>query len=142
MAALEGAIPFEDITVGQTARYAKTVTEADILLFGAVSGDTNPVHFNEEVARGTMFKGRIAHGMLSAGLISTVIGTRLPGPGAIYLAQNLKFTAPVRAGDTVEARVEVVEKIAEKRRLKLATTAWVGETRVIDGDALVWVPED
>ncbi len=138
--ALEGAVPYEQISVGDTARFAKTVTEADILLFGAVSGDTNPVHFNEEIASQTMFKGRIAHGMLSAGFISTVLGTRLPGPGAIYMSQSLKFTAPVKPGDTVTATVEVIEKIEEKRRLKCKTTCTVGDTIVIDGEAMVWVP--
>jgi 3-hydroxybutyryl-CoA dehydratase len=95
----------EDIEVGMSASYSKTVTEADILLFSGVSGDTNPVHLDQEFAAATMFKGRIAHGMLSASLLSTVFGTKLPGPGCIYLTQNLRFKAPVRAGDTVLARL-------------------------------------
>ena len=131
---------FEDLAVGQTAVFSKTVTEADIVLFAAVSGDTNPVHVNEEYARETMFKGRIAHGMLSASLISTVFGTKLPGPGCIYIAQNLKFKAPVKIGDTVVAKVEVTELFPEKKRANFKTTVSVGSTVVIDGDATLMVP--
>jgi 3-hydroxybutyryl-CoA dehydratase len=131
---------FEDLAVGQTAVFAKTVTEADIVLFAAVSGDTNPVHVNEEYASQTMFKGRIAHGMLSASLISTVFGTKLPGPGCIYIAQNLKFKAPVKIGDTVVAKVEVTELMPEKKRASFKTTVSVGTTVVIDGDATLMVP--
>jgi 3-hydroxybutyryl-CoA dehydratase len=130
----------EDITVGQTASYAKTVTEADIVLFAGVSGDTNPVHLNQDFAAKTMFKGRIAHGMLSAGFISTVLGTRLPGPGAIYLSQSLRFKAPVRPGDTVVARATVTAIVPDKRRVTLATTCQVGDTVVIEGEAVVMVP--
>jgi len=130
----------EDLAVGMTAAFAKTVTEADILMFAGVSGDTNPVHLNEEYARETMFKGRIAHGMLSAALISTVLGTRLPGPGAIYMTQNLRFRAPVRIGDTVTARVTVTELFPEKRRVAVKTECRVGSLVVIDGDALLMVP--
>ncbi|EWY41058.1 MaoC family dehydratase [Skermanella stibiiresistens SB22] len=130
----------EDIFVGQTAVYARTVTEADIVLYAGVSGDTNPVHLNQEFASTTMFKGRIAHGMLTASLISTVLGTKLPGPGCIYLSQNLKFKAPVRIGDTVQARVTVTEIIAEKRRVAVKTVCTVAGTVVIDGDALLMVP--
>ena len=95
----------EDLEPGMTAAFGKTITDADILMFAGVSGDTNPVHLNEEFAMGTPFQGRIAHGMLTASLISTVLGTKLPGPGCVYLSQNLKFLAPVRAGDTVRAEV-------------------------------------
>ena len=130
----------EDLAVGMTAVYAKTVTDADIVLFAGISGDVNPVHLNQEFAAGTMFEGHIAHGMLSASFISTVIGTKLPGPGAIYLAQNLKFKAPVRAGDTVLARVTVTEIIADKRRIALKTVCSVGDKVVIDGDAVIMVP--
>lgn len=130
----------EDLAVGMTAAYAKTVTDADIVLFAGISGDVNPVHLNQEFAAGTMFEGRIAHGMLSASFISTVIGTKLPGPGAIYLAQNLKFKAPVRSGDTVQARVTVTEIQADKRRVALKTVCTVGDKVVIDGDALIMVP--
>ncbi len=130
----------EDLEVGMTAVYAKTVTEADIALFAGISGDINPVHLNHEFASETIFEGRIAHGMLTASFISTVIGTRLPGPGCIYINQNLKFRAPVRAGDRVEATATVTEIIPEKRRIALKTTCAVGDTLVIDGDALIMVP--
>lgn len=130
----------EDLSVGMTAVYAKTITDADIVLFAGVSGDTNPVHLNEAYARTTMFGGRIAHGMLSASLISTVMGTRLPGPGCLYLSQNLRFVAPVRVGDTVLARVTVAEVWPEKRRARMRTVCTVGETAVVEGEALVWVP--
>ena len=130
----------EDLAVGMTASFAKTVTEADIVLFAGVSGDTNPVHLNQEYASSTMFQGRIAHGMLSAGFISAVLGTKLPGPGCIYMSQNLKFKAPVRAGDTVTARATVTELIPEKRRVVVRTVCTVGETVVIEGEALLMVP--
>ncbi len=132
---------FDEIKLGQTAIFGKTVTEADILTFAAVSGDTNPVHLNEDFAKPTMFKTRIAHGMLSASFISTVIGTKLPGPGCIYVSQSLRFKAPVRIGDTVTARAEVIGLIPEKRRLKLKTTCHCGETVVIDGEAEVLIPK-
>ncbi|MBF0353933.1 MAG: MaoC family dehydratase [Alphaproteobacteria bacterium] len=134
-------LDFDEIKLGQTAIFGKTVTEADILTFAAVSGDTNPVHLNEEFARPTMFKTRIAHGMLSASFISTVIGTKLPGPGCIYVSQSLRFKAPVKIGDTVIARAEVTELNPEKRRLKLKTTCHCGETVVIDGEAEVFIPK-
>jgi 3-hydroxybutyryl-CoA dehydratase len=130
----------EDIFVGQTAVYAKTVTETDVIMFAGVSGDTNPVHLNDEYAATTQFKGRIAHGILTASFISTVLGTRLPGPGCIYLSQNLKFKAPVRIGDTVCARVTVTEVVTEKRRILVKTVVSVGDTVVIDGDAMLMVP--
>ena len=131
---------FEDLSVGQTATYAKTVTEADVVLFAGISGDTNPVHINEEFASQTMFKGRIAHGMLSVGFISTIFGTKLPGPGAIYISQNLRFKAPVKIGDTVVAKVELTELVPEKKRASFKTTCTVGTTVVIDGEATIMVP--
>ena len=131
---------FEELSVGQSAVFGKTVTEADIVLFAGISGDTNPVHLNEEFASTTMFKGRIAHGMLSAGFISTVFGTKLPGPGCIYLSQSLKFKAPVKIGDTVVAKVELVELFPEKKRASFKTTVTVGSTVVIDGDASLMIP--
>lgn len=131
---------FEDLQVGNSAAFEKTVTEADIQAFAAISGDTNPVHLDEEYARGTMFKGRIAHGLLSAGFISTVFGTKLPGPGSIYISQNLRFKAPVRIGDTVEARVEVKELLPEKKRAVFTTTCKVGDRVVIEGEATLMVP--
>lgn len=131
---------FEDLTVGMSASVSRTVSEADILMFAGVSGDTNPVHLDQEFAASTMFGGRIAHGMLSAGLISAVFGTRLPGPGCIYLSQNLKFKAPVKIGDTVVARVTVKELKAEKRRAVFSTICTVGDTVVLDGEAELLVP--
>ncbi len=130
----------EDLKVGMSAAYAKTVTDADIALFAGISGDINPVHLNHQFASETVFEGRIAHGMLTASLISTVIGTRMPGPGCIYISQNLKFKAAVRAGDRVTARATVTEIFPEKRRIALRTTCAVGDTLVVDGDALIMVP--
>mgnify|MGYP002382058919 CR=1 FL=1 len=131
---------FEELSVGQSAVYARTVTEADILMFAGVSGDYNPVHINEELAASTMFGGRIAHGMLSAGFISTVLGTKLPGPGCIYLSQTLKFMAPVRAGDTVRAEVTITSIERERRRVTFATVCKVGGKSVLEGEALTMVP--
>jgi 3-hydroxybutyryl-CoA dehydratase len=128
---------FEDLVVGMTATFAKTITEADIVLFASVSGDNNAMHINEEFAQSTQFKGRIAHGMLSASVISAAIAGRLPGPGTIYLSQNLRFKAPVRPGDTVHAIVTINELMPEKRRVSLTTVCTVGGKVVIDGDALV-----
>ncbi len=139
MAELHG-LYLEDLKVGMTAVYAKTITDADIVLFAGISGDINPVHLNHEFASETMFEGRIAHGMLSASFISTVIGTKLPGPGAIYLSQTLKFKAPVRAGDTVQARTTITELVPDKRRVAMRTVCSVGDKVVIEGDALVMVP--
>lgn len=131
---------FEELSVGQAAVFGKTVTEADIAAFAGVSGDTNPVHLNEEYAKGTMFKGRIAHGMLSAAFISTVFGTKLPGPGCIYVSQLLKFKAPVKIGDTVMARVEVTALNADKKFATFKTTCSVGDKVVLDGEATLMVP--
>ena len=127
----------EDISVGMSAETAKTISEADILLFTAVSTDTNAVHLDEEYGKTTMFGGRIAHGMLSASLLSAVLGTRLPGPGVIYLGQSLRFKAPVRIGDTVHAKVTVKEVIVNKARVVLDTVCTVGGKVVIDGEATV-----
>ncbi len=129
----------EDMEVGMTAIYAKTVTEADIVMFAGISGDTNPVHLDAHFADQTVFKGRIAHGMLSASFISTVLGTRLPGPGCIYLSQNLKFRAPVKAGETVTARVTVKDVNRDNKRVVVDTVCTVGDTVVIDGEALLLV---
>jgi 3-hydroxybutyryl-CoA dehydratase len=129
----------EDLETGMTASYAKTVTDADITLFAGVSGDTNPVHLDDNFAAQTQFKQRIAHGMLSASFISAVFGTRLPGPGAIYMSQTLRFKAPVRVGDTVEARVTVREIIAEKKRVLFDTLCFVAGEVVLEGDACLMV---
>jgi 3-hydroxybutyryl-CoA dehydratase len=131
---------FEDLSVGMTASYGKTVTEADILMYAGVSGDTNPLHLNREFAAQTPFGECIAHGMLSAGFISTVVGTKLPGPGGIYISQNLRFKAPVKVGDTVMARIEITELIPEKKRAMFKTQCLVGDTVVIDGEAQIMVP--
>jgi 3-hydroxybutyryl-CoA dehydratase len=134
---------FDELVVGQAATVERTVTDGDVVAYAGITGDDNPVHLDEEVAAKSRFGGRIAHGMLSAGFISAAIGTRLPGPGSIYLGQTLKFTAPVRIGDTVTTRVEVIELVPEKRRVKLGTRCanQHGET-VIEGEALVMVPDE
>ncbi|MBP5858301.1 MaoC family dehydratase [Marivibrio halodurans] len=129
----------EDLSVGMSAAFAKTITEADIVMFSGVTGDMNPVHVNEDFARDTMFKGRIAHGMLTASLISTVLGMKMPGPGCIYLSQDLKFLAPVRAGDTVTAHAIITDIIPEKKRIVCKTTASIGEKIVCDGEAKMMV---
>lgn len=129
----------EDLTVGMSKIYSKTISEADIVMFAGISGDTNPVHLNRLFAEGTVFKERIAHGMLSASFISTVLGTQLPGPGCIYLSQSLNFRAPVKAGDTVVARATVRAIDREKRRVTLETVCSVGDTVVIEGEALAMV---
>jgi 3-hydroxybutyryl-CoA dehydratase len=131
----------EDLTVGRTAQFAKTITEADVTLFAGVTGDFNPVHVDAVAAAKTRFGGRIAHGMLSAGLISAAIANRLPGPGSIYLGQTLRFTLPVRIGDTITATITVSELLT-KRRVKLATTCTNqnGET-VLEGEATVMLDE-
>jgi 3-hydroxybutyryl-CoA dehydratase len=134
------SMQFEDLALGQTASLGKTITEADILLFAAVSTDVNPVHINAEVARDSIFGGRVAHGMLSAGLISAVLGTRLPGPGTIYLGQTLRFRAPVRIGDTVTATVEITALDSQKKRATLKTVCAVDGKPVIEGEAQVQVP--
>ncbi|MCF8109416.1 MAG: MaoC family dehydratase [Desulfohalobiaceae bacterium] len=131
-----------ELEVGQQAEFAKTVSEADVYLYAGISGDLNPAHVNEVYAGQTMFKGRIAHGMLSGGFISAVIGMQLPGPGTIYMKQEFRFLAPVRIGDTITARVEVLEKITEKNRVRLKTTCVNQEEKtVIDGEALVMPPK-
>ncbi len=135
-----GITTFEDMAVGMTASFSKTVTDADLVLFVGVSGDTNPVHLDEDYAGGTMFKGRVAHGALTASFISTVLGTKLPGPGSIYVAQTLKFKAPVRVGDTVTARVEVVSLVPERKFVVFKTQCFVRETLVIDGEATMKLP--
>lgn len=129
----------EDLEVGMSAEFAKTITEADILMFSGVSGDTNPVHLDEEFANGTPFKGRIAHGILTASLISTVIGTKLPGPGCIYMNQSLKFLAPVRSGQTVRASATIKEVNQERRRCTIETVCTVGGEKVVDGEATIMV---
>ncbi len=130
----------EDLTVGQSAELVRTVGEADIEAFAAVTGDNNPVHLDAAFAATTSFGERIAHGMLSAGYISAVIGTQLPGPGAIYLSQALRFKRPVKIGDAVTARATITEIDQAKARVTLATVCLVGGKPVLDGEALIMVP--
>ena len=131
---------FEDLEEGMTDVFAKTITDADIIIFAGISGDTNPVHLNHEFASKTMFEGRIAHGMLTASFISTVIGTKMPGAGCIYVSQNLRFKAPVRSGETVTATCTVTKLIPEKRLIELKTVCTVSGKPVVDGEATIMVP--
>jgi 3-hydroxybutyryl-CoA dehydratase len=129
----------EDLVVGMSASYFHTLTEADVIDFADLTGDHNPLHLDEAFAKKTRFKGRITHGMLTAAILSTAVAI-MPGPGTIYLSQSLSFRAPVRIGDTVEAQVTVTEIDAAKKRVKLKTVCRVGDTVVLDGEALVLVP--
>jgi 3-hydroxybutyryl-CoA dehydratase len=130
-----------EIQVGDAAEFAKTVSETDVYLYAGISGDFNPAHVNAEDAAKGMFKQRIAHGMLTAGFISTILGTQLPGPGTIYMKQSLAFLAPVFFGDTITARAEVVETIPEKNRVRLKTTCTnQAGKKVLDGEATVMAP--
>lgn len=131
---------FDELSVGQSAQITRVVGAADIEAFAEVSGDTNPVHLDEAYAQTTTFGGRIAHGMLTAAYISAVLGTRLPGPGAIYLSQSLRFRRPVKIGDPVTATVTVKALDPAKGRATLATACQVGGKTVVDGEALVMVP--
>jgi 3-hydroxybutyryl-CoA dehydratase len=135
-----GTIYLEDLTIGLSRSITKVIDEHAINLFAQVSEDRNPLHLDDAAGKASIFKTRIAHGMLSAGLFSALIGERLPGHGSIYMSQNLRFTAPVRIGDTVTATVTVTNIIPDKRRVALDCIARVGETTVITGDALVLAP--
>jgi 3-hydroxybutyryl-CoA dehydratase len=131
---------YDRLQVGETAEFSKTFSESDIYLYAGITGDFNPAHLNESYAQQTYFKTRIAHGMLVAGLISAVIGTRLPGSGTIYVSQTLNFLAPVQIGDTITATVEIMEKLDKKKvRLKTTCINQNGQT-VLDGEALVSPP--
>lgn len=131
-----------EITVGDKDYFSKTMTECDINMFAGITGDFSEIHVNQLEAEKTMFKGRIAHGMLSAGLISTAIGTKLPGSGTVYLKQELKFLKPVRIQDTIRAEVEVLEIFLEKNRVKLKTCCFNQRNElVLDGEALVMPPK-
>lgn len=123
----------EDLEVGMSASYAKTISESDVYMFAGISGDNNPIHINSEYAATTPFKNRIVHGMFSAALISTVAGTRLPGPGAIYIEQTIKFKAPVYIGDTAKATGTIEEIDEKRRRVKMRTDVHVGEKLVATG---------
>lgn len=132
-----------ELKLGDSAYVEKTISESDVYLYAGITGDLNPAHVNEVEAGKSMFKGRIAHGMLSAGLISAVLGTQLPGPGTIYMGQQLKFTRPVRFGDTIRATATVQEMNVEKNRCVISTicTNQNGEV-VIDGTATVMPPKE
>ncbi|HSN44996.1 MAG TPA: MaoC family dehydratase [Casimicrobiaceae bacterium] len=131
-----------DLNVGDTAEFSKTISESDVYLFAGITGDLNPAHINEAYAQKTFFKTRIAHGMLSAGFISAVLGNQLPGPGSIYVRQELNFLAPMRIGDTITARVEVMDKNPAKTRGKLRTTCVNQDgTKVTEGEAVISPPK-
>lgn len=138
--ALQHGHYFEDMQPGLTAVVSKTFSDADLSMYAGVSGDANPLHLSEEFARHTRLGGRVVHGMVTASLISTLVGTRLPGPGCLWMSQELRFLAPVRVGQTVLARATVTEVFADKQQARMQTTCEVGDTIVIDGHALVWVP--
>ena len=131
---------FEDLAVDMSEAFSKTVSSSDVVGFAEVTGDRNPIHLSEHFAARTTFGTRIAHGLYTASLISALLGTRLPGPGAIYISQTLNFRAPVRIGDTVTVIVTVAELIPEKSRARLRCICKVDEDIVLDGEALVKVP--
>jgi 3-hydroxybutyryl-CoA dehydratase len=137
---VKGTIFIEEIEIGMARHLEKTITDQDIALFAEVSTDRNPVHLDDDYAQDTIFQGRIAHGMLTAGLISAVIGEQLPGHGTVYLGQTLKFLAPVRPGDRVRAEVKVLAIDDLKRRVTLETHCSVGDRVVVKGEALVLAP--
>ena len=133
----------EQFSVGQSASFSKTVTEHDVYTFAGVTGDFNPAHINEAYASTTTFKKRIAHGMLSAGFVSAVLGTKLPGPGSIYAGQTMKFLSPVYIGDTVTATATIKEIIEERRRIILTTeVANQDGVTVFTGEATIFIPKD
>jgi 3-hydroxybutyryl-CoA dehydratase len=131
---------FEDLAIGMSADFRRVIGDEEMRLFADLTGDTNPLHFDDDFAERSRFGGRIVHGMCTAALISTVIGTRLPGPGCIYLSQTLRFTAPVRPGDEIVARAVVDRLIPERRRVEFETTCSVGDQIVLAGRALAQVP--
>ena len=135
-----GTICIEDIEMGMTRYVRKVISDQDIEKFAEISTDHNPVHLDDEYARDTIFEGRIAHGMLTAGLVSAVIGEQLPGHGTIYMSQNLKFLAPVRPGDLVHAEVKVIDMVIDKRRVKLDCRCEVNGKNVLVGEAMVLAP--
>lgn len=132
----------DQLEIGDSAEFGKTISESDVYLYAGITGDMNPVHINESYAKTTFVKTRICHGMLSAGLFSTILGTSLPGPGTIYLRQEVDFVAPVRIGDTLTANVEVIEKDTVKNRIRLKTTCRNQDgVLVMDGIAVVSPPK-
>jgi 3-hydroxybutyryl-CoA dehydratase len=134
------AYTIDQLKPGMSESFTKTVSEHDIVLFGEVSGDTNPVHFDEDFAKTTIFKGRIAHGVLTASYISTVLGMKMPGPGTIFMSLTTRFKGPVRIGDAVMATCTVRDVVSEKRRVTFDCVCKVGDTVVIEGEALVMTP--
>lgn len=135
---MQKELMYEDIQIGDTAVFSKTITDYDIYQFAGLTGDFNPMHIDNEFAKGTFFKERIAHGLLTGSFVSTVLGMKLPGPNSIYLSQNFKFVAPVKIGDTVKAIVEVVEKRDDKKIIKLTTKVFNQRMElVVDGEAVV-----
>ncbi len=135
-------IPYDELQVGQRASLERTVSERDVQLFAEVSGDRNPVHLDDHYAAGTPFKARIAHGMLTGALISAAIAGTLPGPGSIYLGQNLRFLRPVKLGDSLRIELEVLEKLP-KQRVRIATRVLNAQNKaVVEGEAEVLAPQD
>ncbi len=131
-----------EMAIGDWAEFSKTISESDVYLYAGITGDLNPAHINEMHAQGTFFKTRIAHGMLPAGFISAVLGMQLPGPGSIYVRQELNFLAPVRIGDTITARVEVIEIVPDKNRVRFKTTCLNQDGKaVLDGEAIISPPK-
>jgi 3-hydroxybutyryl-CoA dehydratase len=132
----------DELNPGDRAEFSKTLSESDVYLYAGVTGDLNPAHINEEYAKKTFFKSRIVHGMLLAGLISGVLGNRLPGPGSIYIRQELNFLAPVLIGDTITASVEIIEVMTEAKRVRVKTTCVNQDgVMVLDGEAIVSPPK-
>jgi 3-hydroxybutyryl-CoA dehydratase len=135
---MQKELTYEEIEVGDTSSFTKTVAECDVYQFAGITGDFNPMHVNADFAKKTFFQDRIVHGMLTGSFISTVLGMKLPGPNTIYLSQTLKFVAPVKIGETIKAEVEVIEKIDKKSQIRLRTTvSKIDGTKVIEGEALV-----
>ena len=136
------AVRWKDFEVGDAATFSKTVTEGDVVLYAGVTGDLNPAHVDREFAARTFFGERVAHGLLTAGLVSAVLGTRLPGPGCVFVSFACRVVRPVRLGDTITARAEVVERIEARRHLRLETSCVNQEgKRVLEGEAVVLIPE-
>ena len=134
---------FSTLAIGQSAHMRRTVTDSDLVLFAAITGDSNPVHLDEQHAAASRFGGRIAHGMLTAGFVSATMAMQLPGPGAVYLSQSLRFLRPVRIGDAITTRVEIVELMIESRRVRLTTTCRNQSGKVVlDGEAVILVPKE
>ena len=131
----------QDISVGMSASYSQTITDADIKGFAGISGDRNPVHMDEQYAESSRFKKRIAHGMISSSFFSALFGTKLPGEGCVYVSQSLKYRKPVYIGDTVVATIEVKDINIEKRRVYFDTYCKIGSSKVITGEAEIYIPE-